>query len=454
MDFKNKKVIVLGAGISGFGIAKVAKQLGAITALSDAKPENEIKYDLDELRQAGISVMLGKQTENMLEGLDYLIVSPGIPIGIPLIQAAKARGISVMSEVEAAYRLCKVPLYAITGTNGKTTTTVLLGEFMKTLHKNVGIGGNIGTALSTEAVRVGLEGCVVAEISSYQLEGVIDFHPKIAAILNVTPDHIARHGSLEKYQQVKETIFAHQDKNDYLVLNYDDPRVKDMAQRTNSTVFFFSTKQQLTEGAYVEDNNLVVAWQGRKQHICSIDDMKIKGSHNVENALAAAGMAYLAGADLAKIAEVLRDFPGVEHRIEPVRVLNGVSYYNDSKATNPESAIKALDTFADHIILIAGGHDKNTDLTEFMELVCKKVDQLILVGNAAARFKEAALNHGFSGMNIHEVGYSMKEAVTLACTLAKEPQVVLLSPGCASFDMFDGFEERGRVFKDLVSKLS
>lgn len=451
MDFENKEVIVLGAGISGIAVARLARRLGAKVVLSDASPAEKIKYDLEALRAQGIDVVLGKQEECLLDGVDYLIVSPGVPIGIDLITIAKTRGILVMSEIEVAYRLCMVPLYAVTGTNGKTTTTTLLGELMKTLGTAVGVGGNIGVALSDEAVRVGRSGCVVAEVSSYQLEGIIDFHPQIAAILNITPDHLARHGSVENYQKVKETIFAKQTKNDYLVLNYDDEAVRQMAERADSTVLFFSRLAELKEGAFVKDGWLTIVWKGQTYRVCATDAVKIKGAHNLENALAGIAVAFLAGVEISDMAAVLKKFPGVEHRIEMVMTVNGVPYYNDSKATNPESTIKALESFDGHIILIAGGHDKHTDLTAFMDLAKEKVDHLILIGDAAQRFKEAALKSGISF--IHETGYSMEEAVKLAGRLARFPQVVLLSPACASYDMFDGYEERGKAFKALVNDL-
>lgn len=452
MNFLNKNIIVLGAGISGIGVAKLCKKLGANVALSDTKPEEKIKFDLQELKNCGVTLLLGKpQEESMLDNLDYLIVSPGVPIGIEIIQKAKMRNIEVMSEIEVAYRLSKAPIYAITGTNGKTTTTALLGELMGLLGHKVAVGGNIGMALSAQAASVGKEDVVVAEISSYQLEGISKFKPKVAAILNLTPDHLARHGSIENYQNVKESIFSNQDINDYLVLNFDDEKVQSMAKRAKGKVMFFSRLTQLAEGAFVENQQLVVVWNGVKYEICSIDALKIKGGHNVENALAAVAIAFLAGVKPVDMIRVLSSFPGVEHRIEPICTIDGVQYYNDSKATNPESAIKALESFAGHIILIAGGHDKNTDLTEFMQLIKQKVDALILFGAAAARFKKVAIENGID--NIHESGYSMEDAVMAAYRLAKPPQVVLLSPACASFDMYDGFEERGRVFKRLVCNL-
>lgn len=453
MDFANKKMLVIGAGISGLAAAKLAKKLGADVILSDTKEEKQIKYDLKSLRECGVIVVLGEQQESLLNGMDYVLVSPAVPIAVPIVQKAKEMGIEVFSEIEMAYRLAKAPIYAVTGTNGKTTTVTLLGLLMETLHEKVGVGGNIGMPLCDEVMRVGSKGCTVAEISSYQLEGASTFNPHIAAILNVTPDHIARHGSIDNYQKVKETIFRHHTKEDYLVLNYDDPRTRSMAGRARSTVVFFSCQEVLKEGAFVRDGWITIIWMRQMYRICPVEELKIKGDHNIENVLAAVMVAFLAGVDISMMSEVLKNFAGVEHRIEPVMTIDNVRYYNDSKATNPESAIKALETFPGHIVLIAGGHDKNTDLTAFMQVVCERVEQLILLGNAAARFKEAAIKNGFLADHIHEAGYSMEDAVAFAYRLARSPQVVLLSPACASFDMFDGYEERGRVFKNLVKNL-
>jgi len=291
---------------------------------------------------------------------------------------------------------------------------------------------------------------VVAEISSFQLEGIIDFRPRVAAILNLTPDHIDRHRTLDTYREMKERIFANQRPEDYIVLNYDDPTVRAMAKRAPSQVVFFSRLEELDSGVYVKDGVIRIRWQNKIVDVCPVADLKIPGSHNVENALAACGVAYFAGAGPDAMARVLKSFTGVEHRIEPVETINGVTYYNDSKATNPESSIKALEAFPGHIILIAGGRDKNTDLTEFMQLTEQRVDHLILLGEAAERFGQAAVQHGVS--QIHYVkDYAV--AVKLAHDLAKAPQIVLLSPACASYDMFNNYEERGRAFKDLVRRL-
>ena len=453
MDLSNKKIFVVGAGISGFAAAKLAKKLGAEVTLSDANEHIEEKHDLQPLRDLKINILLGKQTEDTFAGADLIIISPAVPRHIPLFESV-GQYTPIISEVEFAYKLAKSPIFAVTGTNGKTTTTMLLGELMKTIYgkDKVGVGGNIGTPLCEECYRIGEGGCIVAEISSYQMESSKDFATKGAAILNVTPDHLARHKTMEVYQAEKEKVFAHHTSDEFLVLNYDDPRTRDMANRAKSTICFFSSRQELQEGAFVKDGQLVILWKGLMHVVCNVNDMQIKGSHNVENALAALSIAFLAGGDVAKMAQALKDFSPVEHRIEPVKTIDGVTYYNDSKATNPEAANKAIATFK-HIILIAGGDDKNTPLDEFYDLVNERVDRLILVGDASRRFKEEALKHNYPEDKIFEAGYSMEKAVEYAHQKAFAPQVVLLSPACASFDMYEGYEARGRDFKRLVLSL-
>lgn len=454
IDFSDKNVLVVGVGISGNAVAKVAKAQGAArVVLSDAKAEKDLKYDLADVRAAGVELVFGPQENSLLDDVDLVILSPAVPVRIPLVQEAYRRAIPVVSEVQVAYELAKSPILAVTGTNGKTTTVTLLGELMKTRYPDAGVGGNIGIPLCEEALKAGENSCIVAEISSYQMEATTNFRPHVAVVLNVTPDHVVRHGSLEVYQQMKEKMFAQQTPDDYLVLNYDNDKTRDMAKRAKGQVFFFSRLEKLDEGAFVQDGWLTIQWQGQICRLCRADELKIKGGHNVENALAAASAAFLGGARIPKIIEVLKEFAGVEHRIEPVAVIGGVAYYNDSKATNTDSAIKALESFDGHIVLIAGGDDKMTDLTEFMTLVKERVDALILVGDAAARFKENAVRLGYPPEHIYEAGYSMEEAVQKAHAIAGPPQTVLLSPACASFDMYDGYEARGRDFKALVRAL-
>lgn len=450
MEFANKCFLILGAGISGRSVASVLSTQGAQVILNDAKKIDENRPEFQLLAATGIRLITGIQDESLLSAVDYIVVSPGISINIPLLDSARSKGIMVMSEVEVAYRLCKVPIIAITGTNGKTTTTTLTGEMVKASGRDTVVGGNIGMALSHEVQVVSDTGIVVAEISSFQLEGTIDFRPKIAAVLNLTPDHIDRHGSFAGYQEAKERIFANQATSDYLILNYDDEAVRSMAERANAQVLFFSMETEQQNGAFVKDGMIRIHWQDTSYSVCAVEDLKLLGKHNVENALAACCAALLVGVSPETMAKTLTSFTGVEHRIEPVKIIAGVTYYNDSKATNPESSVKALEAFPGNIILIAGGRDKLTDLSEFMMLIKSKVDHLILLGEAKQRFYLVAQEYGMTA--IHCVS-SMAEAVKLAHKLAHPPQVVVLSPACASYDMFANYEERGRVFKKLVNRL-
>ena len=446
MDLANKKVLVIGAARSGIAAAKIAKKFGANVILSDAKENLDVKI-------SGVEIRLGKQSEELLSGVDLIIVSPAVPIKIPVLRAAAEKKISIISEVELAYDLAKSPICAVTGTNGKTTTVTLLGLLLKEKFPKAQVGGNIGFPLSEVALEVGAGGYLAAEISSYQMEATKNFKPHISAVLNVTPDHLKRHGSMEVYQAMKEKIFAQQTANDFLILNYDDELTREMINRAACKVLYFSRKVALDEGAFIKNNSLVIKYNGETFNLCTIDELGIKGGHNVENALAASLMAFIAGVEADKISRVLKSFQGVEHRIEFVRELDGVKYYNDSKATNTDSAIKALETFAGHIVLIAGGDDKGTDLSDFLKLVNERVDYLILVGDAAARFKACALDKNFPADKILEAGYSMEKAVEIARKISHALQVVLLSPACASFDMYSDFEERGRDFKRIVNGL-
>ena len=450
MELAGKNVLVFGAAVSGISAAETLLAAGARVTLADGKELEKLKQTDGLTGLTGRATLaLGRQDEALLDTMDLLIISPGISIHHALPQVALRRKIPVWGEVELAGRLCQAPIVAVTGTNGKTTTTTLLGEMMKTRYDEVVIGGNIGVGLAQAVGRVGADGYVVAEISSFQLEAAGTFHPHIAVMLNLTPDHLDRHGSLDGYATVKEQIFANQTAQDYLVLNHDDVRVRDMAQRCRSRAFFFSRQIELETGAFVSAGSICLRWQGKTETVCRIDEMKLFGGHNVENALAACSAAYLAGVAPSQMAKLLREFSGVEHRIEPVATLEGVRWFNDSKATNPESSIKALEAFPGQVILIAGGRDKNTDLAEFMNLVKQKVDRLILIGEAAARFAAAAKAAGVKNIVQAE---SLAEAVETARQLAQSPQVVLLSPACASYDMFDNYEQRGRIFKQLVRK--
>lgn len=447
---KGMHIGVFGAGVSGIGAAEVLIGQGAKVTLFDESDDKASQKRLEELG-LDMELALGKAAVVRLRTMDKVVLSPGISIYHPEIEAAKAAGVEVMSEVELAYRLTQAKIIAITGTNGKTTTTTLVGEIMGQMPVKVAVGGNIGQALSKEGLSVGVGDWLVAEISSFQLEGVLTFCPHIAAILNITPDHIDRHKTFDGYVAVKEEVFHRQQDNDFLVLNYDDEIVRNMAVKSQAQVFFFSRKEKLAKGFYVEDGWMVAKLANEYKKIAPVSELQIIGGHNVENALAAIACTYLAGVPETIIRQTLAAFSGVEHRIELVKKINGVPYYNDSKATNPESTIKALEAFDGGILLLAGGHDKMTDLSVMMGLVKERTDALILFGEAEARFAEAAQAAGVR--NIHRCGMDFEAAVQLAHKLAKPQQIVLLSPACSSYDLFDNYEQRGRVFKELVRAL-
>ncbi len=349
MSFTAKHMLVIGAGVSGFAAARIGRQFGAAVTLSDAKMEKDINADFQPLRDLGVELVFGPQDESLLSGIDLVVVAPAVPVRIPLVQAAYEKGIRVASEVELAQDLAESPIFALTGTNGKTTTTTLLGRLLETKYgkDKTGVGGNIGIPLSETALKIGKGGALAAEISSFQMEATAYFHPHVSAVLNVTPDHIIRHGSMDVYQAMKERIFAHEGTGDFVVLNYDDERVRGMKERVPEgvRVCYFSRTQNLDEGMVLDGDRLTLRWDGKTIPFVTVDELGIKGPHNVENAMAAICMAYFAGCDPEAMKPVLQKFVGVEHRIEYFAKVDGVKYYNDSKATNTDSAIKALETF-------------------------------------------------------------------------------------------------------------
>ena len=448
MEIKNEKVVVLGAGRSGIAAARVLKELGASVTLWDGK--KDVSDQVKALPDEGISLLLGETGADIFDGVKLLVTSPGIPKDNALLQDAVRKNVPVWSEVELAYRLCKAPMVAVTGTNGKTTTTTLLGELCKTAFTKVAVGGNIGDPLSLQIAPLTETDLAVAEISSFQLEWVNDFAPHVAAILNITPDHMDRHKTFEEYTAMKKRVFLRQSAKDYVLLNYDDEKVRVLAKDCVSQVVFFSRTAKLQEGVFVEDGWVVIRWGGEHHLVFDLAQFKLRGAHNVENVLAACGAAFFAGVAPAAMAEVLAGFKAVEHRIEWVREKDGIVYYNDSKATNPESTIKALEAFSEQLLLIAGGYDKHTDLAPMMQLLAEKETVLILLGEATQRFFAAAQDMGVKQIYCVK---DMKEAVSLAREKAKPGQAVLLSPACASYDMYSGYEERGRDYKSLVNAL-
>ena len=443
------KVLIIGAARSGLAAAAFLAQKGEEVIVTDTNLKAQ-KESEEALKNYEIRYIWGKQPDIDELAVDMIVVSPGVPLSIAPIRRAKELGIKVIGEVELAYLNAKAPIVAITGTNGKTTTTTLVGEIFKAAGWECGVGGNIGVSLLEESEKISGAGVLVAEISSFQLESTEKFKPKAAAILNLTPDHLDRHGDMQGYLAAKAKIFAMQDENDFLVLNYEDEYLRPLAEKCQSQVLFFSAKHILKNGVYVEDKMIKIAFKGKISQVCPPEEIRIKGAHNLENALAAVALCFALGVDEQVIAQVLRDFKGVEHRLEPVRELDGVLYINDSKGTNPDSTSKALVAYDRPLILIAGGKNKGLSFLPLAKLIKKRVKGVVLVGMAKNDIKAALDEVGFSNYVLVD---KFEETVEAAKKMADEGDIVLLSPACTSWDMFKSFEERGELFKKLVNAL-
>lgn len=449
MDFKNKYVLILGLARSGSAAAIKLSNLGAHVTISDIKPRETFK-NADALELKGIKLVFEGHPLTLLDNCDLLVLSPGIPSDIEIVTEAKKRNIPVISELELGYWFAASPIIAITGTNGKTTTTTLIGEILKNDGKRVTVAGNIGIPLVSEVEKTLENDYLVVEVSSFQLENILYFKPKISIILNITEDHLNRHKTLENYVNIKARIFENQTEEDYTILNYDDAVVRELARYAKSDVWFFSRKDVVRQGACIENDMIVIKNKGKTYPIAKVDEIGIKGSHNLENALAAACSTYLANSKVSSIAKTLKSFRGIEHRLEFVAEINGIKFINDSKATNPDAAQKAIEAVDGPIILIAGGYDKKSDYTDFVKSFDGKVKKLILIGETADVIENAAIKQGF--LNVEKVN-SLKEAVMCGYRAASCEDTVLLSPACASWDMFANFEERGRLFKEAVNSL-
>nr|WP_273702530.1 UDP-N-acetylmuramoyl-L-alanine--D-glutamate ligase [Tepidanaerobacter syntrophicus] len=449
MDFKNKYVLILGLARSGSAAAIKLSNLGAHVTISDIKPRETFE-NADALESKGIKLVFEGHPLTLLDNCDLLVLSPGIPSDIKIVTEAKKRNIPVISELELGYWFAASPIIAITGTNGKTTTTTLIGEILKNDGKRVAVAGNIGTPLVSEVEKTLENDYLVVEVSSFQLENILYFKPKISIILNITEDHLNRHKTFENYVNIKARIFENQTEEDYTILNYDDAVVRELARYAKSDVWFFSRKDVVRQGACIENDMIVIKNKGKTYPIAKVNEIGIKGSHNLENALAAACSTYLANTKVSSIAKTLKSFRGIEHRLEFVTEINGIKFINDSKATNPDAAQKAIEAVDGPIILIAGGYDKKSDYTDFVKSFDGKVKKLILIGETADAIENAAIKQGF--LNVEKVN-SLKEAVMCGYRAASCEDTVLLSPACASWDMFANFEERGRLFKEAVNSL-
>lgn len=441
-----KRPLVAGAARSGVAAARLLARHGAHVTLCDRREEGALPEAARALTAEGVALAAGTDDPALLDGCDLLVWSPGIPVDHALLVTARERGIPVMGELELGFLAAKAPLLCITGTNGKSTTTDLTGALLRAAGREVEVCGNIGRAMCEVAEDVSASGLLVVEVSSFQLETVAKLKPFVAAWLNLTPDHLERHGDLENYAATKDRLFAMQDEGDYAVRNADDPLVA--ARRSgHGAPLEFSAVRPVTEGAFFEDGHLVTAWRGGRERLMPRSEVRLSGPHNLSNVLAALTIVMPLELPPDLLRAALREYGGLEHRLEPSGELGGVRFVNDSKATNISSLEVALQSFSDPVVLIAGGRDKGQDFAPMAPLVREKVRHLVLIGEGAE-----GMGRAWAGVSAERAD-SLREAVEKAYAAARPYGTVLLSPGCASYDMFRDFEDRGRRFKDEVARL-
>ena len=443
-----KRVLVVGLGKSGVASALFLHEHGAKVSVSDAKSPDQLRQEIPVLLDAGISVETGQHGERTFRDQDLIVISPGVPVDVPQLVHAGERGIPVIGEIELAAQFLKGKIVGITGSNGKTTTTSLAGEIIATGGRHTLVGGNIGTPAISFVGQTGDDTWIVLEISSFQLETIQTFHPRIAVVLNVTPDHLDRHYSFENYAAAKARILENQAAGDFAVLNADDATCVAMAKKSKAPVYWFSRQRAVEHGAFVRDNRIIWRDADREETVMPAGEIGLKGAHNVENVLAGVCVGLLAGIDPGDVRRAVASFKAVEHRLEYVATVGGVEYYNDSKATNVDATIKALESFAGHVHLILGGKDKGGDYSVLNDLLKARVKRVYTIGAAAQKI-ESQLK-GAEVLRCETLEAAMKRASEAAVA----GDVVLLAPACASFDQFDSYEHRGRVFKELVRQLA
>ena len=451
MELKDKKVLVFGTGLSGIGAAALLYKKGVEPVIYDGNVKTEPEQVKEKLgKDIPARILIGDLPEEVLDELDLAVLSPGVPIDIPAVNMLRDRGIPIWGEVELAYANSKGNVLAITGTNGKTTTTSLLGEIMSLHQESVFVVGNIGTPYTGVALETDEESVTVAEISSFQLETIDTFRPKVSAILNVTPDHLNRHHTMEEYIRVKESIAKNQGEEDTCVLNYEDEALREFGKTLKCQVLFFSSLRTLEQGIYLEEGRITYRNGEKKTVICHVSELNLPGRHNYENVMAAAGMALSYGVPAEEICMAVKQFQAVEHRIEYVTEKNGVVYYNDSKGANPDAAIKGIQAMDRPTLLIGGGYDKESSYDEWILSFDGKVKYLVLLGETREKIARAARTCGFDNILFAD---TLEEAVKICAERAESGDAVLLSPACASWDMFPSYEVRGRKFKEYVRNL-
>ena len=445
-----KKVLVFGSGISGIGACRLLEKIDKDVILYDGNAS----LDADKIKEqlgsdSKTEVSLGTLSEEVMDSLELVVMSPGVPTDIPIVESMRGRGIPIWGEIELAFYYGKGDVLAITGTNGKTTTTALLGEIMKNYKDSVYVVGNIGNPYTTVALDMTEESIAVAEVSSFQLETTHSFRPIVSAILNITPDHLNRHHTMENYIAAKEDIAKNQSKEDVCVLNYEDEVTRKFGEKLHCQVLYFSSQRKLEKGIFLDNGNIIYK-DDEEMLVCHVDELQILGTHNHENVMAASAMALSYGVPIEIVRNTVKSFAGVAHRIEFVCEKHGVAYYNDSKGTNPDAAIKGIQAMNRKTFLIGGGYDKDSEYEEWIEAFDGKVKQLVLLGQTREKIAEAARRVGFENIILVD---TLEEAVHICAEHAKPGDAVLLSPACASWGMFKNYEERGDKFKDFVNAL-
>lgn len=450
-EINGKKILVVGLGKSGIAAAQALVKRGAVVSVQDSKTSDEIDAQLITYLQNEKITCYFASVPDDPSAFDLIVLSPGVSLDVPFVKEAAQHGVWVAGELELAYQLGFGHYVAITGTNGKTTTTTLVGDMFKSADRDTEVVGNIGVAVTTKAISATENTWMITEVSSFQLETIRHFRPQVSAILNLTPDHMDRHKSMEEYGRIKARIFENQKSSDFLIINYDDKPCYLLSTQARATVVPFSRMKELAFGAFILNGMIAIRDQaGVETLFCHQDELMIPGTHNLENALAATAIAYFSGIPVEVIRRTLREFAGVEHRIEFVSEIDGVRFVNDSKGTNPDAAIKAIEAIPAPIFLIAGGYDKGSDFGKLIDAFEGKVDMAFLMGKTASKIKEAAESRGFNNTIILK---DMDACVKEAFRQAKPGTTVLLSPACASWDMYDNYEQRGQHFKDCVTGL-
>jgi UDP-N-acetylmuramoylalanine--D-glutamate ligase len=452
MDVRGKKFLIIGLGASGYSAARKLLSLGACVSTVDSSVEYKVMKRTEELEEAGAKSVAWGLPADMLRGQNYLIVSPGVPVDEPVVKSAKRRGVKVMSELELAYRLTDCPIIAVSGTNGKSTVVTMLGEIFTTAGVPNLVAGNIGRPLVDAIDETGPDTVLIVEVSSFQLETVVDFRPRVAVLLNITEDHMDRHSDLKTYRDMKARLFAKQLTDDYAVVNLDDPEITKILDSVTAILVPYSVQKQTERGVFVENGMIwaVVPPAYNPETVGAINEVQFRGTHNLENALAAIAVGLVWGLPSRDIMKAIANFKGLSHRIEFVEKRSGVRYYDDSKATNPDAVKRALGAFDEPVVLLAGGRNKNMDFTSLISVIRERVKAVVLFGESAGEFAEKIKEEGPIPFTIVE---TMDEAVKEAAAKAAPGDAVLLSPGCASFDMFGGYAERGKVFQDAVRTL-